>query len=388
MIGARDFLVAYNINLNTRSTRRANALAFDLREAGRVKRTAGPGSPIARDEDGKALREPGRLKGVKGIGWYIEEYGIAQVSLNLTNLEDCKLHEAFEAARDCARERGLRVTGSELVGLVPLEAMLEAGRYYLRAQDRSLGVPEDELVRIAIHSLGLDELAPFDPAERIIEQRLRRPEDSRLVELRLRAFTEEAASELPAPGGGSVAAAVGALGAAMGTMVANLSAGKSGWDERLPYFSDWALRGHARADALLALVDEDTRAFDRLMAAYRLPKGSAEEKAARSAEIQAATVNATEVPLRVMRESLGCFELCEAMAAEGLPSSVSDAGVGALCARAAIRSAWLNVKINAPGLKDRVYAEAALEEAIAIMAEAEHREAGVMEKVEEVIDAG
>lgn len=387
VIGARDFLVAYNINLNTTSTRRANAVAFDLREQGRVKRANGLTGEILRDEDGNALREPGRLKSVKGIGWYIEEYGIAQVSLNLTNLADTSLHEAFEAARDQARQRGLRVTGSELVGLVPLASMLAAGRHYLRAQGRSLGVPEEELVRIAVRSLGLDELAPFDPEKRIIEWRLRRPEDSRLVRMSLRDFVHEAGSESPAPGGGSVAASVGALGAAMGAMVANLSAGKRGWDDRVEHFSDWAVRGQASADALLALVDEDTRAFDRLMDAYRMPKGSAEEKAARSAEIQAATVYATEVPLRVMRESLGCFPLCEAMADEGLPSSVSDAGVGALCARAAIRAAWLNVKINAPGLKDRDFAEGALSEARAMLREAEEREAGVLERVEAVIDA-
>ena len=388
VIGARPFLVAYNVNLNTTSPRRANAVAFDLREAGRVKRRDGLSGPILRDEQGEALREPGLLKGVKGIGWYIEEYGIAQVSLNLSDLEQTSLHEAFEAARERATARGMRVTGSELVGMVPLSAMLEAGRHYLRRQERSLGLPEEEIVRMAIHSLGLEELGPFDPHERIIEWRLRDPADERLISMALRDFVNASAAESPTPGGGSVGAAVGALGAAMAAMVANLSAHKRGWDDRWEEYSSWAERGQAHANRLLHLVDADTSAFDALMTAYRLPKGSDDEKARRRDAIERATQGATEVPMEVMREAVASLDVAEAMASSGLPSSVSDAGVGALCARAAARAAWLNVQINAPGLRDRAWAEQRITEGEALLAEAERREAEIVARVEAVIADG
>jgi glutamate formiminotransferase/formiminotetrahydrofolate cyclodeaminase len=385
VIGARPFLVAYNVNLNTTSARRANAVAFDLREAGRVVRRDGLTGPILRDEQGEALREPGLLKGVKGIGWFIEEYGIAQVSLNLTDLGQTSLHEAFEATRERAAARGMRVTGSELVGMVPLEAMLSAGRYYLRKQERSLGISESEVVHIAIKSLGLEELGPFDPRERIIEWRLRAPDASRLVAMPLRDFVAAGAAETATPGGGSVGAAVGALGAAMATMVANLSANKRGWDDRWAFFSEWAERGQAHASRLLDLVDEDTLAFDELMAAYRMPKGSDREKELRRDAIERATQGATEVPMHAMREAVASMDVAAAMAEHGLPSSISDAGVGALCARAAARAAWLNVQINAPGLQDRAWAEARLAEGRALLAEADRREAEIVARVEAVI---
>ncbi len=385
VIGARPFLVAYNLNLNTTSTRRANAVAFDLREAGRVVRTNGASGDIVRDTAGEAVREAGLLQGVKGIGWFIEEYGIAQVSLNLTDLQRTPLHEAFEAGRERAAARGMRVTGSELVGMVPLAAMVEAGRYFLTRQERSLGVPDEELVRIAVRSMGLDELAPFDPAERIIEWRLRDPAMSRLIDLSVADFTTTAAGETPTPGGGSVAAAVGAFGAAMATMVANLSAHKRGWDELWQTYSEWAERGMGHATTLLRLVDEDTRSFDTLMAAYRLPKGTDAEQEARSLAIEAGIKGATEVPLAVMREALASMDVADAMARSGLPSSLSDAGVGALCARTAVRGAWLNVQINTPGLRDRTWAENALAEGHAILATAERMESEIVALVEQAI---
>jgi glutamate formiminotransferase / formiminotetrahydrofolate cyclodeaminase len=334
VIGARDFLVAFNVNLNTTSTRRANAVAFDVRETGR---------PTL----------PGSLKAVKAIGWFIEEYGLAQVSMNLTDLKVTPLHVAFDEVCRRAEARGLRVTGSELVGLIPLTAMLEAGRYFLRKQQRSVGVSEAELIRIAVASLGLEDLAGFNPEERIIEYRLRRPEETRLADLRLRDFIDETASESVAPGGGSVAAAVGALGTALGTMVANLSAHKRGWDARWEEFSGWAEQGQRIKEELVRLVDEDTRAFNRVMAALAMPKESDAEKTARAAALEAANLGALEIPWQVMRAASGAFPLLRAMAAQGNPASASDAGVGALCTRAAIRGAWLNVRTNASGIKSK-----------------------------------
>ena len=344
VIGARDFLVAYNINLNTTSTRRANAVAFDIREAGRTK-----------IENGKSVTIPGSLKAVKAIGWYIEEYGIAQISINLTDIRTTPVHIAFDEACKKANERGLRVTGSELVGLVPLKALTDAGRYFLQKQKRSTGVSEKELIKIAVRSLGLDELAPFDPEKRIIEYLLRDKAHKKLVFNSLLDFANETASESPAPGGGSVAAYLGVLGASLATMVANLSSHKKGWDERWKEFSDWADRGQVLKDELLSLVDADTDSFNAIMQAMALPKGTEEDKQIRRSAIQQATRQAIEVPYRVMEYSLQSMELIKAMAKEGNPNSVSDAGVGALCARSAVLGAGLNVKINASGYDDSNY---------------------------------
>jgi glutamate formiminotransferase/formiminotetrahydrofolate cyclodeaminase len=341
-VGAREFLVAYNINLNTKSVARANSVAFAVREKGRR----------VRNEQGKLVRVPGALKGVKGIGWFIEEYGIAQVSMNLTNIQVTPVHVAFDESCRQATEHGLRVTGSELVGLVPLSAMLDAGRYFLAKQRRSTGVSDAELVHIAVRSMGLDELSPFDPKEKIIEYRLADPKRSRLAELTVRGFVEETASESMAPGGGSVSAALGALGAALGTMVANLSAAKKGWDERIEEFSGLAERGKALHAELVRLVDADTQAFDGIVAARRSPKGTDEEKAARQAAIQRAVRAAIEVPLRTMECSVASLEVIEQAAREGNPASISDAGVGALCARSAALGAELNVRINVGDLSD------------------------------------
>ena len=350
VIGARDFLIAYNVNLNTTSTRRANSVAFDIREKGR-QRTDEQGK-VMKDANGEALWNPGLLKSVKAIGWYIEEYGIAQVSVNLTNMHVTPLHVVFDTACERANARGLRVTGSELVGLIPLEAILEAGKYFLRKQQRSVGVSEAELIKIAVKSLGLDELTPFDPQKKIIEYRLQNAATSRLVNMTLTRFAEETASESPAPGGGSIAAYCGALGAALGTMVANLSSHKKGWDERWEEFSNYAEQGQALVKEMLQLVDEDTNAFNEIMAAFGLPKATDEEKAARKAAIQAATINAIITPFRTMELAFQSFDLAKAMAEIGNPNSVSDAGVGALCARAAVKGAYLNVVINAQDLKD------------------------------------
>jgi glutamate formiminotransferase/formiminotetrahydrofolate cyclodeaminase len=364
VIGARDFLVAYNVNLNTTSTRRANAVAFDVREVGRPKKDA-QGQPV-KDAEGRPVNIPGTLKCVKAIGWFIEEYGIAQVSINLTNLAVTPLHVAFDEVCRAAAARGLRVTGSELVGLVPLQTLLEAGRHFLRKQQRSVGVSEKELIKIAVRSLGLSELAPFKPEERIIEYLLRDPSKARLVRMDLRAFTDETASESPAPGGGSVSAYVGALGAALGTMVANLSAHKAGWDERWEEFSGWAEQGQRIKEELLTLVDEDTAAFSAILAAFALPKATEAEKTARTAAIQAATRTAIEVPFRVMQLAAAALPIAVAMAEKGNPNSVSDAGVGALCARAAVQGAYLNVRINAKGFADKVFAEKVVREGAAI----------------------
>ncbi|MBK8980029.1 MAG: glutamate formimidoyltransferase [Planctomycetes bacterium] len=353
-VGARDFLIAYNVNLNTTSTRRANAIAFDVREKGRVKRDGDPlTGPVVRDEHGNEVWEPGTLKAVKAIGWYIEEYGIAQISMNLTDIGATPLHVAFDEVCEKARERGVRVTGSEIVGVVPLRALLEAGRYFLRKQQRSLGVPDGELIRIAVRSMGLDELAPFDPDKKIVEYLLADRSKKRLVDLSVTGFAEATASESPAPGGGSVAATLGALGAALGTMVANLSAHKRGWDERWEHFSAIAERGKDCQERLLRLVDEDTAAFDAVLDAMRLPKGTDAERAVRARAIEVATVGAIEVPLRTMEIAVESLDVIREMARDGLKSSASDAAVGALCARAAVLGGGLNVRTNAAGLSDR-----------------------------------
>jgi len=362
-VGARNFLIAYNINLNTSSTRRANAIAYDIREKGRIKWEGDPVSgKIIRDAAGEPAYEPGLLKAVKAIGWYIEEYGIAQISINLTDLSVSPLHKVFDTACERAAVRGMRVTGSELVGMVPLSAMLEAGKYFLHKQSRSSGIPEKEIIKIAVKSLGLDDLAPFDPEKKIIEYLLKDSSQKKLIEMDLEAFANETASESPAPGGGSISAYLGALGASLAIMVANLSSHKAGWDSRWKEFSDHAETGMAIQKDLLQLVDEDTYAFNRVMEARGLPKGSDEEIASRNHAIQEATRNAIEVPLRVMKRAFASFELIKAMAETGNPNSVSDAGVGALCARSAVMGAFLNVKINAAGLEDREFAGRALEE--------------------------
>jgi glutamate formiminotransferase/formiminotetrahydrofolate cyclodeaminase len=357
-VGARDFLVAYNVNLNTTSTRRANAIAFDIREKGRPLREGNPiTGKIKKDENGNEIWVPGALQACKAIGWFIEEYGIAQISINLTNISITPVHEAFEVASQKAQERGLRVTGSELVGLIPLKAILDAGKYFLRKQNRSVGVSEKELVKIAVKSLGLDDLKPFNPKEKIIEYLLEDPADKKLVGMTLEDFADETASESPAPGGGSISAAVGALGVSLGTMVANLSSHKAGWDDRWEEFSIVAGKGQKLKEELLFLVDEDTRAFNRIMDAFGLPKGTDEEKKARKAAIQDASKYAIQVPYRVMEKSLESMEVMKAMAETGLEASVSDVGVGALCARTAVMGAYLNVKINAGGLEDKAFAE-------------------------------
>ncbi|MCH2043607.1 MAG: glutamate formimidoyltransferase [Saprospiraceae bacterium] len=360
-IGARDFLIAYNINLNTTSVRRANSVAFDVREKGRVKREGNPISgKIVRDANGNAERIEGACKSVKGIGWFIEEYGIAQVSMNLTNIRETPLHIAFDECCKSAANRGLRVTGSELVGLVPLSVMLDAGKYFLQKQERSLGVDEAELIKIAVKTMGLDELTPFDPQKKIIEYLLKDENSTPLLNMDLAAFANETASESPAPGGGSIAAYVGALGISLGTMVANLSAHKRGWDERWEEFSDWAAKGQAIKDQLLAMVDEDTNSFNNVIAAMRLPKSNPAEKAKRAQAIEDATKYAALVPLKVMQLCLDSIEVLRAMAETGNPNSISDAGVGALCARAALRGAFMNVKINVGDIKDKTWVEETL----------------------------
>ena len=374
VIGARDFLVAYNINLNTTSTRRANAVAFDIREAGRNK-----------VENGKTINVPGSLKAVKAIGWYIEEYGIAQISINLTDIRTTPVHIAFDEACKKATERGLRVTGSELVGLVPLKALTDAGRYFLEKQKRSTGVSEKELIKIAVRSLGLDELAPFDPEQRVIEYLLRDKADKKLVYNTLLDFANETASESPAPGGGSVAAYLGALGASLGTMVANLSSHKKGWDDRWKEFSEWADQGQRFKDQLLDLVDADTASFNAIMQAMALPKTSDEEKRARKSAIQQATLKAIEVPFSVMECALQSMDLLLAMAQQGNPNSVSDAGVGALCARSAVLGAGLNVKINAAGYDDSDYVSSLLQKVKSMKAQAQEKEAAILKVVSDKI---
>ena len=352
VIGARDFLVAYNINLNTTSTRRANAIAFDVREAGRVKMENGK---KVMDASGKPVSIQGTLKSVKGIGWFIEEYGVAQISMNLTNINITPVHIAFDEVCNKATARGIRVTGSELVGLVPLKALTDAGKYFLKKQQRSTGVSEKELIKIAVKSMGLDELGPFKPEERVIEYLLQNSADSKLVNMTLTAFADETASESPAPGGGSISAYAGVLGVSLATMVANLSSHKKGWDERWEEFSDWAEKGEQYKNELMRLVDADTKAFNLIMVAFGLPKSTEEEKAARTKAIQDATRFAIEIPFKVMQTSYASMVVIKAMADIGNPNSVSDAGVGALCARTAVMGAFMNVRINASGYDDKVY---------------------------------
>ncbi|MEY4595426.1 MAG: hypothetical protein RIQ47_1836 [Bacteroidota bacterium] len=374
VIGARDFLVAYNVNLNTTSVRRANSVAFDVRENGRK----------VKNEKGEEIVQPGTCKSVKAIGWFIEEYGIAQVSMNLTNITVTPVHIAFDECVKSAHHRGMRVTGSELVGLIPLKALTDAGKYFLEKQQRSTGVSEKELIKIAVKSMGLDELGPFVPEERIIEYKLRAG-GGRLVGMTLTEFANETASESPAPGGGSIAAYLGTLGISLGTMVANLSSHKKGWDDRWKEFSVWAEKGQQLKDALLNMVDEDTNSFNRIMQAFGLPKSTDEEKKARSEEIQSATKYATEVPFKVMELSMQTFELIKAMAEVGNPNSVTDAGVGALCARSAVLGAYLNVRINAGGLTDKSFAADIIAKAEALYDKAIAEEKTILEIVKSKI---
>ncbi len=382
-ISARNFLIAYNVNLNTTSTRRANAIAFDIREAGRIKREGNPitGKKVL-DEKGEPVRIPGKLKAVKGIGWYIEEYGIAQISYNLTNIGITSMHEAFDETCKAADRRGLRVTGSELVGLAPLKALTDAADFFLRKQQRSLGISEAEKIKIAVKSMGLDDLRPFHPEQKIIEYLLAQDESEKLIELKAKDLADETASESMAPGGGSISAYVGALGVSLGTMVANLSAHKAGWDDRWEEFSAWAEKGQEYKKKLLFLVDEDTRAFNQIIEAFRLPKGTEKELNSRKKAVQEATRYATEIPLEVMKTALASMEVMEAMLEHGLPSSLSDAGVGMLCARTAVSGAYFNVRINARDLTDRSFAEDILTRAKKIHVEAQDREARAIQLID------
>ena len=363
-ISARDFLIAYNINLNSTSTRRANAIAFDIREAGRIKREGNPitGKKII-DSNGNPVRIPGKLKAVKGIGWYIEEYGITQISYNLTNISITSMHVAFDETVKAAAKRGIRVTGSELVGLVPLKAMLAAADYFLTKQQRSLGIGETEKIKIAVKSLGLDDLKPFNPQERIIEYVMNKENDKNLVDLSVKEFAEETASESMAPGGGSIAAYVGSLGVSLGTMVANLSAHKPGWDDRWEFYSQWAEKGQQYKNELLFLVDEDTRSFNKIIEGFRMPKTNEMEIKLRREAIENATKHATRIPFKVMETALKSMEVMMTMAKEGLQNSLSDAGVGILCARTAVVGAYFNVRINAKDIKDKSFANDILKDA-------------------------
>jgi glutamate formiminotransferase/formiminotetrahydrofolate cyclodeaminase len=382
-ISARDFLIAYNVNLNTTSTRRANAIAFDIREAGRIKREGNPstGKKVL-DEHGEPVRIPGKLKAVKGIGWYIEEYGIAQISYNLTNISITSMHEAFDATCKAADARGLRVTGSELIGLIPLKAMLDAADYYLIKQERSLGIAESEKIKIAVKSLGLDDLKPFNPEEKIIEYLLKDRQKVKLIDLTAAGLAEETASESMAPGGGSIAAYVGALGVSLGTMVANLSAHKPGWDDQWETFSSWAVKGQAYKNKLLYLVDEDTNSFNGIIEAFRLPKGTAEEKTIRLEAVENATKYATQIPFQVMKTAYDSMEVMEAMIKDGLPNSLSDAGVGILCARTAVIGAYFNVRINAKDIKDKSFVDKILSEAGVIYKKTLELESSVMDMID------
>jgi glutamate formiminotransferase/formiminotetrahydrofolate cyclodeaminase len=381
-VGARDFLIAYNVNLNTTSVRRANAIAFDIREKGRPKREGNQiAGKILKNEKGEDLYIPGTLKAVKAIGWYIEEYGIAQISINLTNINITPVHIAFEEASKKALERGIRVTGSELIGLIPLQAMLNAGKYFLKKQQRSVGIAEEEIIKIAIKSLGLDDLKPFNPKEKIIEYLLEDNSKKKLIDYTCKGFANETASESPAPGGGSISAYIGALGASLGTMVANLSSHKAGWDERWEEFSTWAERGQAIKDKLLFLVDEDTNAFNAIMDSYKLPRSTDAEKKLRSEAITTATRYAIEIPFQVMETSYASMELIKAMAEKGNPNSVSDAGVGALCARSAVMGAFLNVKINAAGMKESDFAKEKLHKGVELESKAMALEKEILEIV-------
>lgn len=381
-IGARDFLIAYNVNLNTTSVRRANSVAFDVREKGRIKREGNPVTgTIVRDENGEALRVTGTCKSVKAIGWFIDEYGLAQISMNLTNINDTTLHEAFEACRASANRRGLRVTGSELVGLVPKQVMIDAGKHYLQAQERSVGLPDEEIIRIAVKSMGLDELGEFDIRKKVIEYRMEDEGAQPLLHMSLKKFADETASESVAPGGGSVSAYVGALGGALATMVANLSSHKRGWDDRWEFFSEWAAKGQAIQKRLQDLVDEDTNAFNAIIAAIRLPKNSDGEKAARKAALAEATKGAIRVPFEVMKAAMDIFEVAEVMVKEGNPNSVSDAGVAALCARAAVKGAYMNVVINCKDLNDEAFTSRHIEEGQAIANAADAKEQEIVAAV-------
>lgn len=387
VVGARDFLIAVNFNLNTTSTRRANAIAFDVREKGRPMRQ-GPlvtDKPVV-DENGKTVMIPGTLKGTKAIGWFIDEYGIAQVSMNITDINATPLHKAFDEVCRAANDRGVRVTGTEIVGLVPRKTLIDAGKYFLKKQQRSTGISDEEIIAMAVRTMGLDELKPFVTEEKVIEDLIAPKHQNLLIDMTCRGFAEETASESPAPGGGSISAYMGVLGAALGTMVANLSAHKPGWDDRWEEFSDYADEGQRHIKELMALVDEDTDAFNRIMDAFKLPKATPEEKAARSEAIQAATLYATEVPLRTMKAAAAVMPLVKAMAEKGNPNSVSDAGVGALAARSAVLGAYLNVKINAAGLKDREKADAILAEAAEIASRVQEEEAEVIAIANKTID--
>ncbi len=386
-IGARDFLVAINYNLNTTSTRRANAIAFDVREKGRPQREGGKvtGKPV-KDEKGNTIMIPGTLKATKAIGWFIEEYGIAQVSMNITNISTTPVHVAYEEVFAKAAARGVRVTGAEIVGLVPKKCLIDAGKYYLAKQERSLGVDEAEIIKIAVKSMGLDDLKPFKPEEKIIEYVMEADNKERkLVDMTCTGFANETASESPAPGGGSISAYMGALAAALGTMVANLSSHKPGWDERWEEFSKWAEQGQALKDELLHLVDEDTNAFNKIMNAFGMPKKTDEEKAARTAAVQEATKYAIEVPFRTMKKSFETFGIVRAMVETGNPNSVTDAAVGALCARSAVMGAWLNVRINASSLKDRDFADKVLAEAKQLAEQAIKTETEILKMADEKI---
>ena len=386
-VSARDFLVAYNVNLNTTSTRRANAIAFDVREKGRMSRKPHPiTGDIQRDGDGKAIWLPGSLKAVKGIGWFIEEFGVCQVSMNLTNVSVTSTHVAFDEVVTKAQERGIRVTGSELVGLIPLQAMLDAGRYFLRKQSRSTGVADAELIKIAVKSMGLDELYPFKPEEKIIEYVLKSQNKSqRLIDLSVRDFCELTASESPAPGGGSVAAALGALGAALGAMVANLSSHKAGWDDRWEEFSDWAERGKKCHDELLSLIDKDTEAFNQIMATWKLPSSTDAEKAEKEIATQEAVLNAIATPFRIMEVAAESLDVAAAMVEKGIPASLSDAGVAALCARSAVMGAYLNVKINSSDLSDAVRRQKFIDDGAAIQQSSIDAEQKILQLVNERI---
>lgn len=387
-IGARDFLIAVNYNLNTTSTRRANAIAFDVREKGRPKREGNPiTGKIVKDTNGDPIMLPGTLKGTKAIGWFIKEYGIAQVSMNITNTTLSPLHIAFEEVCNKAANRGIRVTGAEIVGLVPKKTLLDAGKYFLTKQQRSLGIDEKEIIKIAVKSMGLDDLKPFVPEEKVIEYLIEKEDvTEKLVDMTCADFAVETASESAAPGGGSISAYVGALGAALGTMVANLSAHKPGWDDRWNIFSDWAVKGNDLKEQLIRLVDEDTNAFNKIMSAFGMPKTTAEEKAARKMAIQDATKFATEIPFQTLNCAFEVFDICAQMIEIGNPNSVSDAAVGVLCAKAAVTGAYLNVKINAADLEDRNFADDIVAKAHAIVLKANELEKTFLEKVETIIE--
>ena len=384
VIGARDFLVAYNVNLNTKAVRRANSVAFDVREQGRVKTEddTPSGKPVV-DANGEAVRIPGMLKHVKAIGWFVKEYGIAQVSMNLTNIEETPLHVAFDACVEAASKRGLRVTGSEIVGMVPKKCLVDAGHYFLRKQKWSEGASEEELIDMAVCSMGLSELKPFDPKEKVIEFKIESDSRKSLLKMNLREFCNETLSDSPAPGGGSVAALMGALGVSLGGMVANLSAGKRGWDDKIEYFSDWAVKAQQLKDELLALVDEDTAAFNKVMDAFGLPKESAEEKSARSVAVEQATKYAAEIPLKVMEMASRSYELLSEMAEKGNPTSISDVGVGALATRACIGGAAMNVRINLAGLKDEKFKSALLKKLQQFSADSDAR----FKEIDQIVEA-